>query len=295
MGRTGRIARVAGAAGAARAWIGIANACHASEVAKSKDPSTTSAAIATTSITSGATHHERHEHLERPHDQQDLQRREHQRAQQPRRARHVGEPVAHVHEQGTVPRRPANLMPLRDLSSCRDIPRVKGGVHVDESDGTDAELLERLASGDQRAMAVVFDRHAPAATRYAWAIAPSRMDVEEIVQDTFLTVWRKAAEIMIAEASLLPWLLVTCRNFGMNAVRKTARTQAEQFDDAAPQGGADVVREHHDAEVARDDLRWVLDEIERLEPIDRQVCDSAWSKACPTPRRPSGSTSASAQ
>ena len=143
---------------------------------------------------------------------------------------------------------------------------------MDESDGTDAELLERLAGGDQRALAVVFDRHAPAVTRYAWAIAPSRMDVEEIVQDTFLTVWRKAAGILIAETSLLPWLLVTCRNFGMNAVRKAARNQAEQFDDDAAHR-ADVVRDHHDAEAAREDLRWVLDEIERLEPIDRQVCE----------------------
>ena len=143
---------------------------------------------------------------------------------------------------------------------------------MDESDGTDAELLERLASGDQRALAVVFDRHAPAVTRYAWAIAPSRMDVEEIVQDTFLTVWRKAAGILIAETSLLPWLLVTCRNFGMNAVRKAARNQAEQFDDDAAHR-ADVVRDYRDAEAAREDVRWVLDEIERLGPIDRQVCE----------------------
>lgn len=140
-----------------------------------------------------------------------------------------------------------------------------------ESNGTDAELLERLASGDQQAMAVVFDRHAPAVTRYAWAIAPSRMDVEEIVQDTFLTAWRKAAEIVIAETSLLPWLLVTCRNFGMNAVRRAARDRADRFDDDAYR--ADALREHQDAEMAREDLRWVLDEIERLEPIDRQVCE----------------------
>ncbi|MEI5585065.1 MULTISPECIES: RNA polymerase sigma factor [unclassified Agromyces] len=144
---------------------------------------------------------------------------------------------------------------------------------MDETDGTDAELLERLAGGDQRALAVVFDRHAPAVTRYAWAIAPSRMDVEEIVQDTFLTVWRKASEILIAEASLLPWLLVTCRNFGLNAVRRAARNRAEPFDDhVAPDGGS-AIRRYHDAEAAREDLRWVLDEIERLEPIDRQVCE----------------------
>ncbi len=142
---------------------------------------------------------------------------------------------------------------------------------MDEGTGTDAELLERLANGDQRALAVVFDRHAAAVTRYAWAIASSRMDVEEIVQDTFLTMWRKAADIMIAERSLLPWLLVTCRNFGLNAARRAARDRTEQLDEDARR--TDAVREHRDAEATREDLRWVLDEIERLEPVDRQVCE----------------------
>ena len=143
---------------------------------------------------------------------------------------------------------------------------------MDESEGTDADLLRRLAGGDQRALSIVFDRHAAALTRYAWAIAPSRMDVEEIVQDTFVTVWRKSAEIVIPEASLLPWLLVTCRYLAMNAVRKAARSHADELDEDSS-SHADFVRDHHHAEAARDELRWVLDEIERLEPIDRQVCE----------------------
>ena len=166
---------------------------------------------------------------------------------------------------------------------------------MDESDGTDAELLERLASGDQRAMAVVFDRHAPAVTRYAWAIAPSRMDVEEIVQDTFLTAWRKAAEVMIAEASLLPWLLVTCRNFGMNAVRKAARSRAEQFDDEArsaePTSSENITTPRRLGTTCAGSST-------RSNDSNRSTgrcASSAWSKVCPTPRRPSSSTSASAQ
>ena len=143
---------------------------------------------------------------------------------------------------------------------------------MEESEGTDADLLRRVAGGDQRALAVVFDRHAPAVTRYAWAVAASRMDVEELVQDTFVTAWRKAAEITIPEASLLPWLLVTCRNLGLNAARKAARNQADELDETRADA-ADLMREHRDAEAARDDLRWVLDEIERLEPIDRRVCE----------------------
>jgi RNA polymerase sigma factor (sigma-70 family) len=145
-------------------------------------------------------------------------------------------------------------------------------VHVNESEGTDADLLRRLAGGDHGALSIVFDRHAAAVTRYAWAIALSRMDVEEIVQDTFVTVWRKAAEITILDASLLPWLLVTCRNLGMNLIRKAARNQADELDENLA-SGTYVVRGHHDAEAARDELRWVLNEIERLEPIDRRVCE----------------------
>ncbi|MFB6612254.1 RNA polymerase sigma factor [Agromyces sp. NPDC056379] len=143
---------------------------------------------------------------------------------------------------------------------------------MDENEGTDADLLTKLASGDQRALPIVFDRHAAAVTRYAWALAANRQDVEEIVQDTFLTMWRKAAGITIAEASLLPWLLVTCRNLAMNVLRKAARNRADELDENSIRA-AKTVQEHHDSETARDDLRWVLDEIERLEPVDRRVCE----------------------
>jgi len=153
-------------------------------------------------------------------------------------------------------------------------------VHVSENEGTDPDLLRRLAGGDHRALSIVFDRHAAAVTRYAWAIAPTRMDVEEIVQDTFVTVWRKAAEITILDASLLPWLLVTCRNLGMNVVRKAARNQAGQLDENSS-GRTDVVRDHHDIEAAREELHWVLDEIERLEPIDRRVCELCLVEGAP--------------
>jgi len=143
---------------------------------------------------------------------------------------------------------------------------------VDESEGTDADLLMRLAGGDNTALPIVFDRHAAAVTRYAWAIAPSRLDVEEIVQDTFVTVWRKASEITIAETSLLPWLLVTCRYLGMNVIRKAARNRTDEFDESSA-NHAGYLRDQHDAEAAREELRWVLDEIARLDLIDRQVCE----------------------
>ena len=72
---------------------------------------------------------------------------------------------------------------------------------MEEDDESDAGLLARLSGGDRQALAALFDRHAGAVTRYAWALAPNRMDVEEIVQDTFLTAWRKSADIRLPDVS----------------------------------------------------------------------------------------------
>lgn len=144
---------------------------------------------------------------------------------------------------------------------------------MDGTDPSDAELLSRLGAGDRQALAAVFDRHAAAVTRYAWALATSRMDVEEIVQDTFVTLWRKSGEIAIAESSALPWLLVTCRNLARNAVRKSARASADGLDESIDPRGVDALREHDREESVRDELRWVLAEIERLDPLDRRICE----------------------
>jgi RNA polymerase sigma factor (sigma-70 family) len=135
---------------------------------------------------------------------------------------------------------------------------------VDIRTRSDQDLLRRAVGGDARALTTVIDRHAAAVTRYAWAVTSRRMDVEEIVQDTFLTLWRRAADLASTD-SLLPWLLVTCRNHALNLNRKDARHRAAELDDelAAPE----------DPVEARDRLRFVMGEIEALSETDRRVCE----------------------
>ncbi|WP_382304079.1 RNA polymerase sigma factor [Herbiconiux sp. UC225_62] len=140
---------------------------------------------------------------------------------------------------------------------------------VDDSGMTDAALLERLARGEPEALGAVFDRHASAVTRYAWALASDRRDVEELVQDTFLTAWRRGASI--PQESLLPWLLVTCRNHALNLQRLRAKHRADELrDDLLSTSGIGVEGGGDDA---RDQLRWVMAEIEKLPAVDRRVCE----------------------
>lgn len=67
-------------------------------------------------------------------------------------------------------------------------------MHVGQNRDADVDLLTRLAVGDTNALSIIFDRHAKTVTRYAWALVDKRMDVEEVVQDTFVTVWQKQTQ-----------------------------------------------------------------------------------------------------
>ncbi|MGN8049062.1 RNA polymerase sigma factor [Curtobacterium sp. 22159] len=136
---------------------------------------------------------------------------------------------------------------------------------MDDTADDDASLARRLASGDPGALATAFDRFAPALTRYAWAIAGSRQDVEELVQDTFLTLWQKADGVQLATGGLLPWLLVVCRNHARNLGRRNAQHDADDLpaELAAPAADTD----------AADQLRWVRDEIAALPETDRLICE----------------------
>ncbi|WP_260855892.1 RNA polymerase sigma factor [Curtobacterium sp. 9128] len=132
-------------------------------------------------------------------------------------------------------------------------------------DDADAALTRRMALGDTGALADAFDRFAPTLTRYAWALADSRQDVEELVQDTMLTLWQKAATIDLPTGTLLPWLLVVCRNHARNQARRLAKNAGDELpaDLATP--------DHHDD--ARERLRWVRDEIAALPETDRRICE----------------------
>ena len=119
---------------------------------------------------------------------------------------------------------------------------------MNEQTEADEALTRRLATGDRTALADAFDRFAPTLTRCAWAQTDSRHDVEEVVQDTFLTLWQRAAGIRLATSALLPWLLAVCR---------------EHVGVAA----------HPGADEARERLRWIRDDIAALAPTDRRLCE----------------------
>jgi RNA polymerase sigma-70 factor (ECF subfamily) len=133
------------------------------------------------------------------------------------------------------------------------------------------DLLARSCAGDQAAFAELFDRHGGAVYRYAFGLTRDVEQARDLVQETFLTAWRRRGEITLHGPSLLPWLLVCARQHRANLRRRDAVRLALPLDELADRTTADAgARDDTDGWLEVD---WVSSELARLSETDRQIVE----------------------
>ena len=91
---------------------------------------------------------------------------------------------------------------------------------------SDAELVARVAVGDESAFAEVYDRYAQAIFGSAVRLLGDRGAAEEVVQETWLTLWNRADRYDAARGSLVAWLLAIARNRSLDRFRAARRQPA---------------------------------------------------------------------
>ena len=87
----------------------------------------------------------------------------------------------------------------------------------------DAELVTALVNGDQDALAELYDRHGDAIFRLAYRFLGDRQLAEEVLQETFLTLWNRAELYDASIASLPAWLMTIARNRAVDRLRAIGR------------------------------------------------------------------------
>ncbi|HET8999924.1 MAG TPA: sigma-70 family RNA polymerase sigma factor [bacterium] len=92
-------------------------------------------------------------------------------------------------------------------------------------DATDEELMQRLAAGHQDALGPLYTRYA---TRIFGLASQSleRQAAEEVVQDVFLAVWRKAETFEPERGTFRPWVFQIAHHRVLNELRRRSRQPA---------------------------------------------------------------------
>jgi RNA polymerase sigma-70 factor (ECF subfamily) len=95
---------------------------------------------------------------------------------------------------------------------------------------TDAQLLEGIAQRDESSLAALYDRYHLLAFSLALRVVNDRGRAEDVVQDAFLSVWRKAGSYIEGRGSVKTWLTSIVRNRAIDLVR--AKRESDSDDEA---------------------------------------------------------------
>lgn len=115
---------------------------------------------------------------------------------------------------------------------------------------SDQSLLEAIAGGDQEAFAAFYDRHAARVYGLLLCILRDPAEAEDLLQDVFFQVWRRADRYDAARAAPVAWLTVMARSRARDRLRRLGRAAKSGEPAANPASPNRVVETLADREAA---------------------------------------------
>lgn len=105
------------------------------------------------------------------------------------------------------------------------------------------DLLSRTALGDRKAFRALYELSAPRLYGIALGLLRRREHAEEVLQDSFVCIWHRAATYRPGDARPISWMIAIVRNQALDRLRQAGRRQEaalpdEDDDEAASDGGA---------------------------------------------------------
>jgi RNA polymerase sigma factor (sigma-70 family) len=94
-----------------------------------------------------------------------------------------------------------------------------------EADDNRSQLiaaLARVAGGDRTALQTIYQESSAKLFGVCVRILNDQSEAEDVLQEVYLTVWRKAASFDPARASPVAWLVTIARNRAIDRLRATA-------------------------------------------------------------------------
>lgn len=89
----------------------------------------------------------------------------------------------------------------------------------------DANLLLRTAAGDEAAFALLYDRFSPGLYSLVLRMVRDEREAEDVLQDGFSHIWRRAATYDPARSSAFTWAVMVLRNKAIDRLRVRQRVE----------------------------------------------------------------------
>jgi len=145
----------------------------------------------------------------------------------------LGGPLPDAHEA----RSPGPTLSLPE--DCLTLPNAR--QLASEANAFDADLMARVRSRDANALRALYDRHSSVVYGLGLKILRDQTEAEDLAQDVFLHVWRRAELFDAERGAFIGWLVSLTRNRAIDRLRsqksRGRKTEAYELDrqaDVAP-------------------------------------------------------------
>ncbi|HEY5198395.1 MAG TPA: sigma-70 family RNA polymerase sigma factor [Solirubrobacteraceae bacterium] len=140
----------------------------------------------------------------------------------------------------------------------------------------DEDLMDHVRKGEAAAFEVVYERHAGAAFSLAYRMCGKRSIAEEVVQESFLSLWRSGARYDQTRGSVRTWTLGIVHNRAIDALRRGIVHDRRRASDEGIEERFEAP-ENTELEVARrDESREIRSALSELPREQSQVIELAY-------------------
>jgi RNA polymerase sigma-70 factor (ECF subfamily) len=92
-------------------------------------------------------------------------------------------------------------------------------LQAEPSEISDNDLLRAVSRGDERALAAIYDRYRLILFGLILRILHDRQEAEDVLQEAFLQVWRRAADFDESRGRAFTWLVTIARSRALDRLR----------------------------------------------------------------------------
>jgi RNA polymerase sigma-70 factor, ECF subfamily len=136
----------------------------------------------------------------------------------------------------------------------------------------DADLIERIASGDKLAMQVLYARHHVQTYRFLLRLVGDEAQAEDLVSEVFFDVWRNAHQFQ-GNSRVSTWILAIARFKALSALR---RRKDDELDDDQAAAIPDMADDPEIAVQKKDRVAIMRQCLSHLSLVHREIIDLAY-------------------
>jgi RNA polymerase sigma-70 factor (ECF subfamily) len=127
---------------------------------------------------------------------------------------------------------------------------------------SDSDLLVAIGSGNPRALETLYLRYHRRLARFVSRVTPRYENIEEVINDTFMTVWKSASDFRHA-SQVSTWIFGIAYRTALKSLRRQKNHTDWQSVDDYPEQTIDPVR-------TAEDLDWLTQGLDLL-PLEQRL------------------------